>query len=71
MLILPYLLLHPSLMLMNHIEYVLTPSTSRILQASPKLTLSLSTNASTKHHPSIGLFAMKYLLYVLDCALKL
>jgi hypothetical protein len=40
-------------------------------QASLKLILSpLSTKASTKHHPSIGLFALKYLLYVLDCALK-
>jgi hypothetical protein len=42
-----------------------------VCQALPKLTLSpLSTKASTKHHPSIGLFALKYLLYVLDCALK-
>jgi hypothetical protein len=37
-----------------------------------KLTFSpVSTKASTKHHLSIGCFALKYLLYVLDCALKL
>jgi hypothetical protein len=54
---------------MHHMEWVLTPLTSTISQASPKLTFPLLTKARTKHHPSIGLFALKYLPYVHDCPL--
>jgi hypothetical protein len=55
----------------NTLGSVLRQSIWRARQASSKLTLSpLSTKASTKHPPFIGLFALKYLLYVLDCALK-
>jgi hypothetical protein len=41
------------------------------LSLSLSLSLSLLTKASTKHPPSLGLLALKYLLYVLDCALRL
>jgi hypothetical protein len=55
----------------NTLASILTPSIWSACQASSKLTLSpFSTKASTKHPPSIELFALKYLVSVLDCALK-
>jgi hypothetical protein len=44
---------------------ILTPLTWSVRQASTKLIFPFSTKASTKHHPSIGLFALKYLLLLL------
>jgi hypothetical protein len=54
-----------------HASYRIGPNAVD-LEGMPSFTEanSFPSFRSTKHHPSIGLFALKYLLYILDCALK-